>query len=600
LVEPIAVKRRLAAIFAADVEGYSRLMGADEVATLDALTARREILDRLIATHGGRIANTAGDSVLAEFGSAVDAVRCAMEAQDALAKANGGLPESSHIRFRIGVHVGDVMVRAGDLFGDGVNIAARLQTLAKAGGLCVSGVTYDQVRKILPLSFTDLGAQPVKNIEEPIRAFAVKAQSEASSSQSKDALSNSDRKPLPLPDKPSIAVLPFQNMSGDPEQEYFADGMVEDIITALSRFKSLFVIARNSSFTYKGKSVDIKQVGRELGVQHVLEGSVRKVGEKVRITTQLIDTASGSHVWADRFDGTLHDIFEVQDSVTARVVGSIAPKLGDAEIETVSRKPIENWSSYDYYLRGQKFFHEGNRGQVQATRDALELFRKAVELDPKFGRAWGRVAGCIQSIRDLHSYPISEEERTEALRCAEIAIELSGDDEVALINVVYVFGMLNGDHERGLELADRALALNPNLSHAWNARGIMSVVLGEHEQALDAFAKAMRLNPIDKVAVPFTLFGMAAAFLLLGRYDEGAACARKVLVLQPSDIRGFLTLTSNTYLSGQLPEAQAAVTLMKQYHPHLRSSHLRQAFRVRRPADMAVVERTIAFMGLPE
>jgi adenylate cyclase len=316
LAEPIEVKRRLAAIFAADVEGYSRLMGADEVATLDALTTRREILDGLIATHGGRIANTAGDSVLAEFGSAVDAVRCAMEAQGALANANSTLPENRRINFRIGVHVGDVMVRAGDLFGDGVNIAARLQTLAKAGGLCVSGVTYDQVRKILPLSFTDLGAQPVKNIEEPIRAYEVRAQGVEAPSAAKDVSPPVDPKPLALPDKPSIAVLPFQNMSGDPEQEFFADGMVEDLITALSRFRSLFVIARNSSFTYKGKAIDIKQIARELGVRYVLEGSVRKAGGRVRITGQLIDVTTGTHLWADRFDGALEDSFDLQDKVT--------------------------------------------------------------------------------------------------------------------------------------------------------------------------------------------------------------------------------------------------------------------------------------------
>ena len=318
MAEPIETKRRLAAIFAADVEGYSRLMGADEVATLDALTARREILDGLIASHGGRIANTAGDSVLAEFGSAVDAVRCAMEAQGALAKANSALPENRQINFRIGVHVGDVMVRAGDLFGDGVNIAARLQTLAKAGGLCVSGVTYDQVRKILPLQFTDLGAQTVKNIEEPIRAYEVKAQGVEASSALGEASSLGDGKPLALPDKPSIAVLPFQNMSGDPEQEYFADGMVEEIITALSRFKWLFVIARNSSFTFKGKAVDIKEVGRRLGVRYVLEGSVRKASGKVRITGQLIDAVTGAHIWADRFERDLTDVFALQDEVTRR------------------------------------------------------------------------------------------------------------------------------------------------------------------------------------------------------------------------------------------------------------------------------------------
>ena len=336
-------------------------MGADEVATLDALTARREILDGLIASHGGRIANTAGDSVLAEFGSAVDAVRCAMEAQGALAKANSTLPENRQINFRIGVHVGDVMVRAGDLFGDGVNIAARLQTLARAGGLCISGVTYDQVRKILPLEFTDLGAQTVKNIEEPIRAYEVKAQGEAASSALREASSLGDGKPLALPDKPSIAVLPFENMSGDPEQEYFADGMVEEIITALSRFKWLFVIARNSSFTFKGKAVDIKEVGRRLGVRYVLEGSVRKAAGKVRITGQLIDAVTGAHIWADRFERDLTDIFALQDEVTVAVVSAIQPKLLQTEIAMATRRRPENLTAYDFYLRAMQQYYLATR-----------------------------------------------------------------------------------------------------------------------------------------------------------------------------------------------------------------------------------------------
>src|SRR6185369_12163938 len=304
------VSRKLVADFAADVEGYSRLMGADEVGTLKGLTERRAILDGLIADHRGRIANTAGDSVLAEFGSVVDAVRCAVEAQAALSEANADLTPDRHIKFRIGVHVGDVMIKGGDLFGDGVNIAARLQTLASAGGVCVSGVAHDQVKKILPFAFTDLGAQHVKNIEEPVRAFNVSA---TSGSAIGDYATTSI--PLTLPDKPSIAVLPFQNMSGDPEQEYFADGMVEDIITALSRFKWLFVIARNSSFTFKGKAVDIKEVGRRLGVHYVLEGSVRKAAGKVRITGQLIDAVTGAHIWVDRFERDLTDIFAIQDEV---------------------------------------------------------------------------------------------------------------------------------------------------------------------------------------------------------------------------------------------------------------------------------------------
>jgi adenylate cyclase len=324
------VTRKLVAVFAADVEGYSRLMGADEVGTLKVLTGRRAILDRIIGEHRGRIANTAGDSVLAEFGSAVDAVRCAVEAQAALAEANGSLPPDRHVNFRIGVHIGDVMVRAGDLFGDGVNIAARLQTLAKPGAVCISSATYDQVRKVLPMTFEDLGAQEVKNIQEPVRAYQVGTPSKA---RNVDSLRvGEDESQPPIPDKPSIAVLPFQNMSGDPDQEYFADGMVEEIITALSRFKWLFVIARNSSFTFKGKAVDVKEVGRKLGVRYVLEGSVRKAAGKVRITGQLIDAATGAHIWADRFERDLTDIFALQDDVTVAVVSAVQPKLLETEI----------------------------------------------------------------------------------------------------------------------------------------------------------------------------------------------------------------------------------------------------------------------------
>ena len=404
------------------------------------------------------------------------------------------------------------------------------------------------------------------------------------------------RSPTSLPSRYCLS----RTCRGDPEQEYFADGIVEDIITALSRFKSLFVIARNSSFTYKGRSPDIKQVGRELGVRYVLEGSVRRVGETVRITTQLIDAVSGSHVWADRFDGNLRDVFEMQDSVTARVVGSIAPTINEFEWENVSRKPVGNWSGYDYYLRGQKLRHEGQRGRVDVTRQALELYRKAVSLDPTLGRAYARLAQSIHDIRDLHGHSISEEERIEALRCAEQAVELSGDDAVALCNLVFVFGILDRDYERGAELAERALALNPNLSQAWQARGIMSVVLGDHDRALDAFAKAMRLNPVDKVAAPFSFFGAGAACFFLGRYEEGARFAKKVLALQPNDIRGLFTLTGSAYLSGQLAEAEAAVGQIKKFHPHLKSSHLREAYRTRRAIDTAAVERVIQFIGLPE
>src|ERR1700738_752917 len=373
--DPMAVSRRLVAIFAADVEGYSRLMGADEVGTLWDLTERRAILDKFISDHRGRIANTAGDSVLAEFASAVDARQCAVEAQAALAGANATLSPERHINFRIGIHVGDVMVKGGDLFGDGVNIAARLQAIASAGGTCISSVAYDQVRKILPLAFTDLGAQQVKNIEESVRAYVVTSKGAATAHTASFAAAPGSNSPLPLPDRPSIAVLPFQNMSGDPEQDYFADGIVEDIITALSRFKSLFVIARNSSFTFKGKAVDIKKVGQELGVRYVLEGSIRKAGGRVRITGQLIDAASGAHLWADKFDGSLEDVFDLQDRITMSVVAAIAPKLDQAEIERSRRKPTEKLDAYDYYLRGLAVVEGATKDENEG---ALRLFYKAI------------------------------------------------------------------------------------------------------------------------------------------------------------------------------------------------------------------------------
>jgi adenylate cyclase len=523
LAEPIETKRRLAAIFAADVEGYSRLMGADEVATLDALTARREILDGLIATHGGRIANTAGDSVLAEFGSAVDAVRCAMEAQGALATANSTLPESRHINFRMGVHVGDVMVRAGDLFGDGVNIAARLQTLAKAGGLCISGVTYDQVRKILPLSFTDLGQQTVKNIEEAIRAYEVRAQGLEASSALGEASSLVDGKPLALPDKPSIAVLPFQNMSGDPEQEYFADGMVEDIITALSRFKWLFVIARNSSFTFKGKAVDIKEVGRRLGVRYVLEGSVRKAAGKVRITGQLIDAVTGAHLWADRFERDLTDVFALQDEITIAVVSAVQPKLLETEIEMATRRRPENLTAYDLCLIARQKSYLRTR---EGFAEAMLFAHRALDLDPRSVSAAVLAANAHFNNVAL-GYAIDPQfDRNEAVRLCRLALSLDENDEGALSMASYVTALLIGDYETAIDFADRAVASNPNHAGAWQRRGWTYRTAGQHEEAMRSFERSIRLSPLEP-ALHVTLVGIGQSLIELRRFDEAVAILKK-------------------------------------------------------------------------
>jgi adenylate cyclase len=563
LADPIEVKRRLAAIFAADVEGYSRLMGADEVATLDALTARREILDRLIATHGGRIANTAGDSVLAEFVSAVDAVRCAIEAQDALAKANSTLPETRRINFRIGVHVGDVMVRAGDLFGDGVNIAARLQTLARAGGLCVSGVTYDQVRKILPLSFTDLGAQTVKNIEEPIRAYEVKAQGEAASSALGEASSLGDGKPLALPDKPSIAVLPFQNMSGDPEQEYFADGMVEEIITALSRFKWLFVIARNSSFTFKGKAVDIKEVGRRLGVRYVLEGSVRKAPGKVRITGQLIDAVTGSHIWADRFERDLTDVFALQDEVTTAVISAIQPKLFQTEIAMAARRRAENLTAYDFYLRAMQQYYQSTR---EGLAEAIRLAHRALELDRGFGVV-AAMAGSCHELKILLGYAADPQfDREEAVRLLRLALKIDDGDPETLAWASLVSSFMVGDRESEIEKADRAVALNPNSYWAWNSRGWVYKNAGLPDEAVESFERAIRMSPVD-MRLHLTFSGMAHALIELRRFDEAIVAGKKARRQNSSFSPAYRCLASAFAHLGRDGEAREAAAGLLEVDP---------------------------------
>ncbi len=570
-------------------------MGADEVATLDALTARREILDGLIATHGGRIANTAGDSVLAEFGSAVDAVRCAMEAQGALAQANSTLPESRRINFRMGVHVGDVMVRAGDLFGDGVNIAARLQTLARAGGLCVSSVTYDQVRKILPLSFTDLGAQTVKNIEEPIRAYEVKAQGEAASSGLKDVSSAGDRKPLALPDKPSIAVLPFQNMSGDPEQEYFADGIVEDIITALSRFKSLFVIARNSSFTYKGKAVDIKQVGRELGVRYLLEGSVRKSAGRVRITAQLIDSTAGAHIWADRFDGELKDVFEFQDQITASVVGQLVAHVQFSEIERANRKPTANLDAYDCYWQG---LAEHWKFTKSGTDAALAYFLKATELDQNFSSAYAFAAVIYVARRTSRWMVDVAQESAEAIRLARRAIELGQMDEMALCRGGFVLAFFAGELDWGAECTRRGLEMNTNYAAGWSYSAWVQLYLGEHQTALAQVRQWERLSPRDPALFQGKVTS-AFAYLFLGQCEEAAYLAERIVAERPTFAQGWRILAISRALAGDLASASIATRKALELDPSLSVSALSSVMPLRRLVDVECLKEGYIRAGFP-
>jgi adenylate cyclase len=584
--------RRLAAILAADVAGYSRLMGADEVGTLEALKShRRSIVDPAIAAHHGRIVKTTGDGLLVEFASAVDAVNCAMTIQEQMAQqaTNGTQP---HIQFRIGINIGDIISEGDDIFGDGVNVAARVENECEPGGVYLSGSAHEQVAGKTKYTFEDVGEKALKNIVRPVRLFAVTAANGSLGSVPVFA-----EVPLQLPDRPSIAVLPFQNMSGDPEQEFFADGMVEDIITALSRFKSLFVIARNSSFTFKGQAVDIKQVGQKLGAQYILEGSVRKIGERVRITGQLIEAATGAHLWADKFDGALADVFELQDSVTISVVGAIAPKLTIASQERVSRKPVESLEAYELYLRCSISFRQWT---LVSMREALQLARRVIELDPSFGLAHARAANCMYQLFNVFNVSLTNVERQEALRLAEAGIQLANDDERALTAAAFPIGTFSRDFERAANVATRAVELNPNSSAAFNTRGWMRINLGQPEQAMEDFARALRLNPLDPNMVPNICSGFAVGNMLLRKPKAAIEWAQRTLSYRPKDILGLFILAGSAHLADLPVEAQSAARRFREAYPTARRSHMREAYRLVRPEDDALVRDVLDVLGLPE
>ena len=500
------VERRLAAILAADVAGYSRLMGEDEEGTLAALKAiRRELGDPRITEHRGRIVKTTGDGMLVEFPSVVDAVRCAVEVQREMALRNTEIPAERRIEFRFGINLGDIIIEDDDIYGDGVNVAARLEALAEPGGICVSRVVRDQVRDKLDFAFEDLGEQQVKNIARPIRVYRIPIAENVAS-----------KVPLALPDKPSLAVLPFQNMTGDAEQEYFVDGIVEEITTAMSRLPWLFVIARNSSFTYKDKTVDVKHVARELGVRYVLEGSVRKAGNRVRITGQLIDTTTGGHIWTDRFDGALDDIFELQDRVASNVVGAIEPRLVVSEMDRAARKPAESLDVYDLYLRALAHVHKYTEEDM---REAINLMKRALLISPSYAPAAAMIGWCRMFQRLQGWGPLSNAEVAEAVRLALQAIEAGKDDPDTLWMGGHVISFLSGDHATAAGLVDRALILNPNCAHAWMLKGYVSFFQNRWGPAIEAFERAMRLSPLDPLGYLFAA-GIGLAHLGAGRYEE--------------------------------------------------------------------------------
>ena len=546
--------RRLSAILAADVAGYSRLIGADEGGTLERLKVlRRELLDPKITECKGCLVKTTGDGLLVEFASVVDALRCAVDVQREMARRNTGVPPDNRIEFRIGINVGDIVVEDGDIFGDGVNVAARLEALAEPGGICVSARVQEDATGRLDLDFEDIGQQQLKNIARPVRAYRV-------ATSARGAITRHDADP-PLPDKPSIAVLPFQNISGDPEQEYFADGMVEEIITALSRIRWLFVIARNSSFTYKGRAIDVKQVGRELGVRYVVEGSVRRAGGRVRITAQLIDAASGAHLWADRFDGSLEDVFDLQDKVASSVAGVIEPALQTAETARSAHRPTNDLTAYDLYLRAYSMALSSGK----QFPDALGLLEQAIARDPRYGPALAQAAVCcVRLVVDGRS----TDPDADALKGADFArraLEVAADDPAIMANAAKALAYFGEDIGAMKALVDRALVLNPNFARGWHISGGLRMWAGEPDVAIEHVEIALRLSPRARVGSSIAFMGRA--YFLNRRFDD--AVPKLLLAIQedPSSPEPYRSLASCYAHMGRLDEAREVVKRLRAITP---------------------------------
>jgi adenylate cyclase len=582
------VERRLAAILAGDVAGYSRLMGDDEEGTLARLNAhRRELLEPTTTAHRGRIVKRTGDGILIEFASAVDAARCAIEQQRGMAQRNADVPADKRIELRMGIHVGDIMIEEGDIFGDGVNIAARLEGIAQPGGICISDDTYRQVRGKLDANFQDSGEQELKNIARPVRVYQLRPDA---------ATGKTPTGGLALPDKPSIAVLAFQNMSGDPEQEFFADGIAEDIITALSKAHWLFVIARNSSFTYKGKSVDVRQVGRELGVRYVLEGSVRKASNRVRITAQLIDAADGHQVWADRYDRALEDIFAVQDEITHSIIGAIAPGIVAAEIQRVQRKDAAELGQWERVMRAHWHVRRLTR---EDCREAVRLIDEVLQIDPNNALALADLAftwhfaGIFGWIDEP---PLAALEKMgDAARRA-----VAADDLDAISHTVLgIYELFTNRHDDAIERLKRAIEFDPNSSFA---RGYLGVVLsfgGDPDGSIAALEEAIRLSPRDYLMVIWYTAG-AWSHLEAERFAKAMNSAKQAIEFNPNFPDSYYALSAAAAHLGQMNEAHAALEHFVSLLPGLTLGDPRLIRPFRRPADQERVLSGLRKAGLSD
>jgi adenylate cyclase len=544
-------ERRLAAILAADIAGYSALMGTDEEATVRELKAHQAVVLPIIINHGGHVIDTAGDGILAEFPSTLNAVRSALAIQDAMAQRNASVEPTRCMQFRIGVNQGDVISDGVRVYGDGVNIAARLEALAQPGGICVSGKVYDELQGKLVQHYDDLGSQQLKNISLPVRVYGLR-----SSSRSEPTLTSVVKQEFSLPDRPSIAVLPFTNMSGDPAQEFFSDGIAEDLVTALSKLRWLFVIARNSSFTYRSKAVDIRRVGRELGVRYVLEGSVQRAADRVRVTGQLVDATNASHVWAERYDRDLADIFAVQDEITQAVAAAIGSAIVDAERQRAVRKPPESLGAWEAYQRGIWHLSKGN---AEDHAKAQHFFQKAAEIDPNFAATFAGLAGAILNSAMIYHQISIEQAAKEGEAFARKAVALDQRDARARARVAQAV-FAKGDLEGSILESDEALLIDPNCDVAYSQKAISLILLGRHEEGRQAAQAALRLSPRDP-ARPSRLAHISRSYYLEGNYKMSESTLRQLIREYPGHTPAYEYLIASFGQLGKLAEAKAMIAM---------------------------------------
>jgi len=569
--------RRLAAILAADVAGYSRLMGADEEGTHERLKAHlQELIAPKIGEHRGRIVKNTGDGFLAEFASVVNAVRCAADVQHGMGERNEAIPREKRIEFRVGINLGDVIAEEHDIFGDGVNVAARLEALAEPGGICISRVVRDQVRDKLDYAFEDMGEHQVKNIARPVRVYRVRA------GQLGGGEIGATLPSLALPDKPSIAVLPFTNMNSDPEQEFFSDGIAEDIITALSRYPFLFVIARNSSFTYKGRAIDVKQVGRELGVRYVLEGALRKAGYRIRVTAQLVEAETGKQVWSERYDRDLVDIFAVQDEITEAVTIAIAPAIAAAEQQRAMRKPPGSLDAWGAYQRG--LWHL-SKASAEENALAEKFFQRAIDLDPIFAGGYTGLAAAINRAGVMFLTRNLEEALSAEEILARRAVALDGDDAEARSRLAIAL-QSRGDYQGGQAEAERALGISPNLADAHGALGVVLTFSGQPKDGLAALKTCVRLDPRAPSLV-YRLYQIALALYFCGEYEAAAEAARQGIRSYPDRPGSYRVLAAALGQLGRTAEAKQALEQAIAIAPAHVAADIRERLPGVRPEDHA-------------